>query len=43
LMPGERLIVIPAIVLMFVLGIYPQVVIELFNTTVMEVVGKLAV
>jgi len=38
---GERLIVVPAIVLMFVLGIYPQLAICLFNTTAVQLVEAL--
>ncbi len=35
---GERLTVIPAIALMFVLGIYPQLLIGLFNPTVLKLI-----
>ncbi len=41
LAPRERLIVLPAIVLMFVLGIYPQALIGPVNATVMNVVEQL--
>ena len=33
---GERFTVVPAIALMFVLGIFPQVLITLFNQTVLK-------
>ncbi len=39
---GERVIVAPAIVLMFTLGIYPQLAIGVFNKTVVEVVHSLS-
>lgn len=35
----ERTIVVPATVLMFALGIYPQIVIEMINATVTHLVG----
>lgn len=38
---SERLIVLPAIALMFVLGIYPQLAIGLTNSTVMQMVEQL--
>jgi NADH-quinone oxidoreductase subunit M len=38
---GERLIVAPAIVLMFVLGICPQLLVGMINATVMQVVVNL--
>jgi len=38
---GERLIVLPAIALMFVLGIHPQLAIGLFNSTVLQLVEQL--
>jgi NADH-quinone oxidoreductase subunit M len=38
---SERLIVLPAIVLMFVLGIYPQLAIGAVNATVVELVAQL--
>jgi NADH-quinone oxidoreductase subunit M len=41
LTPGERAIVVPMIVLMFVLGIYPQLAIGLFNTTVVQLVENM--
>jgi NADH-quinone oxidoreductase subunit M len=37
----ERMIVGPAIALMFVLGIFPQLAIGMFNTTVLQMVEKL--
>ena len=37
----ERLLVLPAIALMFVLGIYPQVVLGVINSTVSRMVGQL--
>ena len=37
----ERWIIAPAIALMFVLGIYPQLLIGLFNATVVQWVGNL--
>lgn len=37
----ERLIVIPAIALMFVLGIYPQLLIRFFNATVTQLADNL--
>ena len=38
---AERLIVLPAIALMFVLGIYPQLAIGLTNSTVLQMVEQL--
>ena len=38
---GEKIIVGPAIALMFVLGIWPQLAIGMFNTTVLQMVEKL--
>ncbi len=38
---GERMMVLPAIVLMFVLGIYPQLAIGLTNRTVLHLVEQL--
>ncbi len=38
---SERLVVLPAIVLMFALGIYPQIVIEMINSTVLQMVGQI--
>jgi NADH-quinone oxidoreductase subunit M len=38
---GERLAVVPALVLMLVIGIYPAVVLNVVNGTVMELVGHL--
>jgi len=38
---SERLIVLPAIVLMFVLGVYPQLAIGLVNATVVQLVAQL--
>jgi len=38
---SERLIVLPAIILMFVLGIYPQLAIGAVNATVVELVAQL--
>jgi len=38
---SERLIVLPAIGLMFVLGIYPQLAIGAVNATVVELVAQL--
>ena len=37
----ERIIVLPAIALMFLLGIYPQLAIGLTNTTVLQMVEQL--
>ena len=41
LTPGERAIVLPAIVLMFVLGIYPQLALGAVNATVVQLVAQL--
>jgi NADH-quinone oxidoreductase subunit M len=38
---GERLALLPAIALMFVLGIYPQLVLGVINSTVMQMVQQL--
>jgi NADH-quinone oxidoreductase subunit M len=38
---SERLIVVPATALMFVLGIYPQLAIGLVNSTVLGIVEQL--
>ena len=38
---GERCIVVPAVALMFLLGIWPQPVIALFNATVLQLVKHL--
>jgi NADH-quinone oxidoreductase subunit M len=38
---SERAILAPAIALMFVLGIYPQLAIGLFNQTVLQMVDHL--
>jgi NADH-quinone oxidoreductase subunit M len=38
---GERAVVLPAVVLMFVLGIYPQLMIGFFNSTVLQMVQSL--
>jgi len=38
---SERLMVLPAIILMFVLGIYPQLAIGAVNATVVELVAQL--
>jgi NADH-quinone oxidoreductase subunit M len=38
---SERFIVLPAIVLMFVLGVWPQVVLGFVNPTVLQTVEKL--
>src|SRR3989441_4225981 len=37
----ERIMVLPAIALMFVLGIYPQLVLGTINSTVVQMVNKL--
>jgi NADH-quinone oxidoreductase subunit M len=37
----ERLIVLPATALMFVIGLCPQIVISAINTTVMQMVDQL--
>jgi NADH-quinone oxidoreductase subunit M len=39
---GERLTVIPAIGLMFVLGIYPQIFLGFLNPTVLNLVKRLS-
>ena len=41
LTPGERAIVLPAIALMFVLGIYPQLALGAVNATVVQLVAQL--
>ena len=41
LTPGERAIVLPAIVLMFVLGIYPQLALGAVNATVVQLLAQL--
>jgi NADH-quinone oxidoreductase subunit M len=38
---GERVALLPAIALMFVLGIYPQLVLGVVNSTVVEMVRQL--
>jgi NADH-quinone oxidoreductase subunit M len=38
---GERFILAPAITLMFVLGIYPQLAVGVFNPTVLKLVEQL--
>lgn len=38
---GERIVVLPAMVLMFVLGIYPQLAIDIFNATTLQMVEQL--
>ena len=38
---GERLALLPAIALMFVLGLYPQLVLGVVNSTAMEIVRQL--
>ena len=38
---GERLIVLPAMVLMFVLGLYPQLVLGVINPTIVRIVEQL--
>ena len=38
---AERLIVLPATVLMFAIGIYPQMIIRVINTTVLKMVSQL--
>ena len=38
---GERLMVLPAIGLMFVLGVYPQAVLGVINSTVVRMVEQL--
>ncbi len=37
----ERILVAPAIVLMFVLGVYPQLILGMINSTVVRMVGQL--
>lgn len=39
---GERLALVPAIALMFVLGFYPQLVVGVFNSTSMQFVQRLS-
>ena len=41
LTPGERWVVLPAIALMFLLGIYPQLAIGAVNATVVQLVAQL--
>jgi NADH-quinone oxidoreductase subunit M len=38
---GERLALLPAIALMFVLGLYPQLVLGVINSTAMQMVKQL--
>ena len=38
---GERVLVLPAIALMFVLGIYPQFILGTVNSTVMQMIQRL--
>ena len=38
---GERLALAPAIALLFAFGLYPQILIALFNTTTMQLVNQL--
>ena len=38
---GERVLVLPAIALMFVLGIYPQLVLGVVNSTAVQMVRQL--
>jgi NADH-quinone oxidoreductase subunit M len=38
---GERLTLLPAIALMFVLGLYPQLVLGVINSTAMQMVKQL--
>jgi NADH-quinone oxidoreductase subunit M len=38
---GERILVLPALVLMLVLGVYPQLVTGVINSTVVQMVGQL--
>ena len=38
----EQLIVVPAVALMFVLGVYPQFFIEMTNSTVVRIVNQLS-
>ena len=39
---SERMLVLPAIVLMFVLGVYPQLVLGVINSTVVQMVKAVA-
>ena len=39
---GERIVVVPAIVLMFALGFFPQILISFFNSTVVRLVEGLS-
>jgi NADH-quinone oxidoreductase subunit M len=41
LSPSERLVILPAIGLMFVIGIYPQIVLGVVNSTVVRMVEQL--
>jgi NADH-quinone oxidoreductase subunit M len=38
---GERAVILPGIVLMFVLGLYPQLVLGVINSTVVQMVDQL--
>jgi len=38
---GERVVVLPALVLMLLLGVYPQIVIGVINSTVVQMVAQL--
>ena len=38
---GERLIVLPAMVLMFVIGLWPQLILQFTNATVVQMVEQL--
>jgi NADH-quinone oxidoreductase subunit M len=38
---GERILVLPAIALMFVLGVYPQLILGMINSTVVRMVSQL--
>ena len=38
---GERIALLPAILLMFVLGLYPQLVLGVINRTAMQMVQQL--
>ena len=38
----ERLVVVPAIVLMFVLGIWPQIFLQFTNPTVRQLISQIA-
>jgi NADH-quinone oxidoreductase subunit M len=42
LSPGERMVLAPAIALMFVLGIAPQLAVGLFNRTVVQMIAQLS-